>query len=82
MDSPPSIEDEDLLDEVNTILETPNTFGRCLIQRLGIAEAEAVSTFLNNNIKCNIIGKFYVPTLYVLYFHGLPHTISVEPSVA
>ena len=49
MDSLPSIEDEDLLDEVNTILETPNTFGRGLIQRLGIAEAEAVSTFLNNN---------------------------------
>ena len=49
MDSPPSIEDEDLLDEVNTIPETPNTFGRGLIQRLGIAEAEAVSTFLNNN---------------------------------
>ena len=45
MDSPPSIEDEDLLDEVNT----PNTFGRGLIQRLGIAEAEAISTFLNNN---------------------------------
>ena len=28
MDSQPSIEDEDLLDKVNTILETPNTFGR------------------------------------------------------
>ena len=44
-----SIEDEDLLDEVNTIPETPNTFGRGFIQRLGIAEAEAVSTFLNKN---------------------------------
>ena len=48
MDSQPSIEDEDLLDEVNTILETPNTFVRGLIQRLGIAEAEAFSTFLTN----------------------------------
>ena len=48
MDSQPSIEDEDLLDEVNTIPETPNTFGRGLIQRLRIAKAEAISTFLNN----------------------------------
>ena len=53
MDSPPSIEDEELLDEVNTIPETPNTFDRGLIQRLGIAEAEAVSTFLNNNIQAH-----------------------------
>ena len=28
IDSQPSIEDEDLLDEVNTIPETPSTFGR------------------------------------------------------
>jgi len=48
MDSQPSIEDEDLLDEVNTIPETPNAFVRDLIQRLGIAETEAFSTFLNN----------------------------------
>ena len=50
MDSPPSIEDEDLLDEVNTsvIPETPNSIGQSLIRRLGLAEAEATSTFLNN----------------------------------
>ena len=48
MDSQPSIEDEDLLDEVNTILETPNTFGRDLIQRLRIAEAEAVTKQLQD----------------------------------
>ena len=50
MDSQPSIEDENLLDEVNTIPETPDTFGRSLIQRLGIAEAEAISAFLNHNL--------------------------------
>ena len=48
MDSQPSIEDEDLLDEVNTIPETPNTFGRGLIQRLRIAEAEAVTKQLQD----------------------------------
>ena len=50
MDSPPSIEDEDLLDEVNTsvIPETPNSIGQSLICRLGLAEAEAARTFLNN----------------------------------
>jgi len=48
MDSQPSIEDEDLQDEVNTIPETPNTFGRGLIQRLRIAEAEAVTKQLQD----------------------------------
>ena len=58
MDSPPSIEDEDLLDEVNTsiIPETPNSIGQSLIRRLGLTEAEAASTFLNNT---NIENSFY-----------------------
>ena len=68
MDSLPSIEDEDLLDEVNTIPETPNTFGRGLIQRLGIAEAEAVSIFLNNN---NIGLELAITLLFYLILREL-----------
>jgi len=52
MDSQTSIEDKDLLDEVSNIPENPNRFGRGLIQRLGIAKAEAVSTFLNHKSGC------------------------------
>ena len=41
-----------LLDEENTgvIPETPNSIGQSFIRRLGLAEAEATSTFLNNTI--------------------------------
>ena len=39
-----------LLDEDTTsvIPETPNTIGQSLVKRLGLAEAEAASNFLNN----------------------------------
>ena len=58
MDTQLSPGDYALLDEKNTsiIPETPNSIGQSLIRRLGLAEAEAASTFLNNN---NPIFMFY-----------------------
>ena len=50
MDNQLSPGDYALLDEENTsvIPETPNSIGQSLIRRLGLAEAEAASTFVNN----------------------------------
>jgi len=49
MDSQLSPEDYALLDDnTSTIPGTPNSFGRSLIRRLGLAETETASSFLSN----------------------------------
>jgi len=62
------VEDDSILDQwdaaLTTDVETPNTFGRNLLRRLGLAqgsEAEATGTSSNNNIdKVGLIAQKYV----------------------
>ena len=72
MDTQLSPGDYGLLDEENTsiIPETPNSIGQSLIRRLGLAEAEAASTFINNTnfvSSCIENGNFTLLCLVKFY---------------